>query len=122
MVYRNTKQKSIILSIIEEKGHMTINDLIDYIKSHNIPISTSTIYRNLSILSLENKIRKIQSNDKIFYETLKHSHYHFECNNCHKVIDLDSSLINIKLDKSLTYVTEKVLFLYGLCDDCRLKH
>ena len=76
---------------------------------------------NLNILAEEGKIKKVFSEDKAVYETIKKTHYHFECQLCHKIIDIDPSLINIKINHSITGVTKKDLFLYGICDECKNK-
>ena len=75
----------------------------------------------LSKLKEEGKIKKVYSEDKAVYETIKKTHYHFECQLCHKIIDIDPSLINIKINHSITGVTKKDLFLYGICDECKNK-
>ena len=117
MTFRNTKQKSIILSTIDKHGHLTIEELMELIKDENISIAT--IYRNLNMLALEGKIKKIYSDDKVMYETIKLDHYHFECTCCKKVYDIDPSLIKININHSITAVAKKTLFLYGICTDCQ---
>lgn len=120
MKYRNTKQKSLILSLIDKHGHLTIEELINLINSSNQEVSLATIYRNLTILTQEEKIKKIYSNDKQMYETIKHDHFHFECLKCQKVIDIDPSLIKITINHSITeQIDKKELFLYGICNDCK---
>ena len=113
----NTKQKSIILSIIDKHGHLTIEELMELLKDKKISIAT--IYRNLNILALEGKIKKIYSDDKVMYETIKTEHYHFECTCCKKVYDIDPSLVKININHSITAVAKKTLFLYGICNDCQ---
>ena len=122
MQYRNTKQKNIILSTIDNYGHITVDDLINVLKESNADISIATIYRNLNILTEEKKIKKIHTENYTMYETIKSTHYHFECEQCHKVIDIDPSLINIKINYSIAGVNKKDLFLYGLCNNCISKN
>lgn len=118
MTFRNTKQKSIIYSCIDKHGHVTIEQLIDLLKNENI--SVATIYRNINILSLENKIKKVSSDDKIVYEINKNDHYHFECRCCKKIYDIPTSLIKVSIDHSISSVTNKSIVLYGICKDCQL--
>ena len=119
MQYRNTKQKLTILNAIDTYGHVTIEELKEILHNNNEDVSIATIYRNLTILTEEGKIKKVFSEDKAVYETIKKTHYHFECQNCHRIIDIDPSLINIKINHSIAGVTKKDLFLYGICDECK---
>ena len=117
MQFRNTKQKSIIFSIIHKHGHLTVEQIKDLLTDEKISIAT--IYRNLNILSLEGKIRKVYSDDLVLYETIKDEHHHFECIKCKNVIDIDPKLVNIKIDHSIANATRKALFLYGICPNCQ---
>lgn len=121
MQYRNTKQKTTILNAIDTYGHVTVEELKEILHNNNEDVSIATIYRNLNILAEEGKIKKVFSEDKAVFETIKKTHYHFECQLCHKIIDIDPSLINIKINHSITGVTKKDLFLYGICDECKNK-
>ena len=121
MQYRNTKQKMTILNAIDNYGHVTVEELKEILHNNNEDVSIATIYRNLNILAEEGKIKKVFSEDKAVYETIKKTHYHFECQLCHKIIDIDPTLINIKINHSITGVTKKDLFLYGICDECKNK-
>ena len=121
MQYRNTKQKTTILNAIDTYGHVTVEELKEILHNNNEDVSIATIYRNLNILAEEGKIKKVFSEDKAVYETIKKTHYHFECQLCHKIIDIDPSLINININHSITGVTKKDLFLYGICDECKNK-
>ena len=119
MQYRITKQKSLIYSIIMQNGHLTVDELIELLKQQDLKISLSTIYRNLNILTQEGKIKKIKSENKSSDETIKEHHYHFECNSCHQVFDVDPSLVQIKIHHSAAVITKKDLFLYGICESCK---
>ena len=117
MQYINTKQKTLILSVIHKHGHLTVEQIKDLLVDQKVSIAT--IYRNLNILSLEGKIKKIFGDDVVYYETVKDEHYHFECTCCHNVTDIDPSLIKISLNHSLTGIAKKTIFLYGICNSCQ---
>ncbi len=117
MQFRNTKQKELILNMIAKYGHLTIEQLLELLK--NEKISIATIYRNLNILSLEGKIKKVSIDDYVVYETIKQEHFHFSCLNCKKVIDIDPSLVKINISHSKAKITKKELLLYGICEDCQ---
>ena len=117
MQYINTKQKTLILSVIHKHGHLTVEQIKDLLVDQKVSIAT--IYRNLNILSLEGKIKKIFGDDVVYYETVKDEHYHFECCKCKNVIDIDPKFVNIKIDHSFAKTTRKTLFLYGICPNCQ---
>ena len=117
MQYRNTKQKSMIFSTIHKHGHLTVEQIKDLLTDESVSIAT--IYRNLNILTLEGKIKKIYSDDLVLYETIKDEHHHFECIKCKNVIDIDPKFVNIKIDHSIANATRKTLFLYGICPNCQ---
>jgi Fe2+ or Zn2+ uptake regulation protein len=118
MQYRNTKQKNIIFSTIDDYGHISVDELINILKEQNADISLATIYRNLNILTEEGKIKKVHTEDLTVYETIKTPHYHFECEKCHNIVDIDPDLISIKINYSIADVSKKDLFLYGICNNC----
>ena len=117
MQFRNTKQKSMILAAIHKYGHLTVEQIKEVLADEKVSIAT--IYRNLNILSLEGKIKKINSDDLTVYETIKEEHYHFECCKCKNVIDIDPKFVNIKIDHSIANASRKTLFLYGVCPNCQ---
>lgn len=117
MGYRNTKQKMMILDLISKYGHLGVEEIKDLLSSENV--SQATIYRNINILSAEGKIKKICSDNVVKYEIIKEHHYHFECSCCKKVYDIDPSLIQITVNESIAEVTNKTLFLYGICNECK---
>ena len=121
MQYRNTHQKCKIYNTIDKNGHLTVEELINILKDEKDDMSLSTIYRNLTILTEEKKIKKIYSNYKTMYETIKEDHYHFECLKCHNVIDIDKNKITIKINQSDIDVIKNDLFLYGICNKCKNK-
>ena len=118
MNYRNTWQKNKIYEMIHEAGHISIDELI--LSLDNSAISTSTIYRNLKILQQENKIKTISCQSGTLFETVKENHYHFECLKCHRVYDVDTELVTVKINRSvLNDILKKEVFLYGTCTHCQ---
>ncbi len=87
-------------------------------------MSMGTVYRNLNILIDQGLIRKIDFGSTYDrFDANIDSHYHFICENCGDIIDLD-----LPIDDSLNdRVTEATPFsadrhrieFYGICDRCR---
>lgn len=52
---RNTKEREIVYNIIDEFGHASTKQIIEALKKEDI--SLATIYRNLTILLEEEKLK-----------------------------------------------------------------
>lgn len=59
MQRRNTNQRQIVYHSLEALGHATVEALIEYIRVHDENISLATIYRNISILLEEQKLKEL---------------------------------------------------------------
>lgn len=119
---RNTKQKDLILDIINNNScHMTAEDVYkECIKS--IPnISLGTVYRNLNNLVGKKKIRRIKMPNNIdrFDKNIIHSHV--ICNKCGKIDDVFSDF-NIKTPNLIEYeIIDYDLCFNGICKNCKEK-
>ena len=118
---RNTKQKNLILSIVEEScSHPTAEEIYNISRTYINNISMGTIYRNLNQLVNQGLIKRIKMENNIDrFDNLKINHAHFICIECGKIIDLDKKYIieekqigkNIVLDCEVNYK--------GICEDCK---
>ena len=118
---RNTKQKNLILSIVEEScSHPTAEEIYNISRTYINNISMGTVYRNLNQLVTQGLIKRIKTENNIDrFDNLKNSHAHFICIECSKIIDLDSAYIieekqignNIVLDCEVNYK--------GICEKCK---
>ena len=116
---RNTKQKELILNIINNSySHPTAYDVYLECKKEIPNISLGTVYRNLNTLVECNDIQKIKSIDNFDRYDKMINHSHFICIKCNKIID-----INEKVDYNEYIGENKVLncklILEGLCKDCK---
>ena len=116
---RNTKQKELILNIINKSySHPNAYDIYLECRKEIPNISLGTVYRNLNTLVETNKIQKINCNANVDRYDKIVNHSHFICIKCDKIID-----INEKLDYNEYVGENKVLncklILEGLCKDCR---
>ncbi len=119
---RNTKQKSLILEIINNSyDHMTAEQIYKECKKILPNISLGTVYRNLNILVNNNLIIRIKMKDNIdrYDKSIKHSH--IICNNCGKIddvfVDCFKELPEVKDYEVMNYE----LIFNGICKKCRKK-
>jgi Fur family peroxide stress response transcriptional regulator len=127
MIRRETKQRKAILNVLRRTdSHPTADRIYDEVRKVIPNISKGTVYRNLKILREGGKISELNLNGTVSrYEGNNENHYHFRCEKCGRVFDLDEP-VNNKLDKKIAKRTGfKVLYhqleFRGLCKDCQRK-
>lgn len=123
---RNTKQKQLLLNILEKSRHpMSINEIYKQIIADLPTIAKSTIYRNIDNLHKQNLIDKYYLKDnELYYQikgsTLGHKHY-FICDECSMMFDLPICPIheieNVMI-KAGFEVSEHYVQLNGTCKEC----
>ena len=127
MERRNTIQKELVLNaVVKMHSHVTAEEVYNFIKTDYPTIGKGTVYRNLSILADENRIRKVDipGSADCYDFTLK-KHYHVRCIVCGKVSDVDMDEIEIMdsliRDKhGIKFLDYDILFK-GICKECQEK-
>ena len=122
---RQTKQRETILRFLRgTRSHPTPDQIYDEVRKEVPNISKGTVYRNLKVLQQMGLISEISLNGSLSrFEAKRESHYHFRCERCGKVFDLDEP-VNHALDQRIAKKTGfKVAHhqteFRGLCRDCQ---
>lgn len=113
---RKTKQKELVFNIVKNSyNHDSANEIYEKALKTMPNISLATVYRVLNELVQKNLLKRIKINNNIeHYDYIRHKHYHFVCNSCQMIKDVnDCSFNNIKTD----FQIDDVIF-YGMCNDC----
>ena len=115
---RNTKQKNIIFEIVNNSyEHLTAYQIYESAREVMSNISLGTVYRNLSNLTENGKIRRLEVNgiDRFDRNT---QHAHFICDKCDDIIDIFDSIIfdNEYIDGNL--VMDYDIKIKGICKKC----
>lgn len=120
---RSSKQRDAVLKDLQVRyDHPTAEEVFLSVKREIPSISLATVYRNLKLLESEGLILKIPTGDSDRFDGHTHSHYHFTCYGCHKVLDLDvdrSVEINSLPKNFEGTVTTHSLMFYGICKECK---
>lgn len=116
---KNTKQKNIILDIINNSNnHLDAYQIYDNAKVSLPNISLGTVYRNLGFLESNGLIQSIVVDGVKHYDK-KISHSHFVCSNCNKIIDIfDFDILDIKMYHK-NIVNDCQMVLKGICEKCQ---
>jgi len=122
---RQTKQREAILRLLRlTRAHPTADQIYDEVRETVPNISKGTVYRNLKVLQQMGLVSELSLNGSLSrFEAKRESHYHFRCERCGKVFDLDEP-INHELDQKIAKETGfKVTYhqteFRGLCRDCQ---
>ena len=124
---RETKQREAILRVLmNTKSHPTADLIYEEVKKEIPNISKGTVYRNLKVLQESRQVSELNLNDTISrFEVKQDSHYHFRCEKCGRVSDIDMP-VDRELDRQVEKRTGlKVAYhqleFRGLCKDCQKK-
>ncbi len=122
---KNSKQRDAIKSFLMTRyDHPTAETVYLNVKKEFPNISLGTVYRNLSLLSEIGEIQKLSTGigpDR--FDGNPAPHYHFICNQCGSVLDLDvTGLDHINVLASQNFDGEiegHLIYFYGKCPDCK---
>lgn len=127
----NTKQKKEIYNYLycNKDKHYSPEELFHELKSMNINVGQTTIYRYLEYLYGTGVVRKYKIDDKSrstyqFISSECREHYHLKCIGCGKLIHTQCS----EIDKIVSHFNNEHKFsidysktiLYGMCENCNV--
>lgn len=122
-----TPQRRLILDIIHDAGgHLTAEEIFNYVRARIPGVNKSTIYRTLELLEKLGKVFKSELDDRfIYHHAEKGHHHHLVCQICGKRIDCDEDLF-LPVEKAANekcgfQVDFKHMVMTGVCADCRNK-
>lgn len=125
MIRRVTKQREAILKILRSnRSHPSADQIYDAVRKEIPNISKGTVYRNLQVLREDGAISELNLNGTLSrYEEKQDKHYHFRCEQCGRVFDLDEP-VNTEIEKTVAErtgfkVSSHQTEFRGLCKDCQ---
>lgn len=120
---RNTKQRQIILDIVQNScDHPSCEQIYRRALTFMPNISLGTVYRNLNQLVLSKQIRQVSvagAADR--YDCKTHTHHHFICSQCGEIHDINDLGISDSLNglsKDGYSISHLNLSVYGICPKC----
>ena len=125
MLRRKSRQREQIYNLLSETDlHPTAQWAYDRMRKKYPRISLGNVYRNLNILVEEGRVRKQDYGDGVeHYDTVIEHHYHFVCEKCGKISDLDipvkAIIDQIAKQNSNLVITGHTVTFYGICSICK---
>jgi Fe2+ or Zn2+ uptake regulation protein len=121
---RHTKQRQAVLDFLKVTySHPTADQIYDEVRKKIPNISKGTVYRNLKVLQEMGLISELSHNGTVSrFEVKQESHYHFRCEKCGRVFDIDQP-VDKELDRKVALrtgfkISHHQLEFRGLCHDC----
>ncbi len=124
-----SRQREVILDTLKRNPvHPTAEILHKIICSEqpNSNIGIATVYRNLKQLADSKVVKRITGlEDSEHFDHNTHNHYHFMCEKCGRIFDIDSDIapdVKENTQKQTGFkVTGYDITLHGICKDCQEK-
>ncbi|MFO7773731.1 MAG: transcriptional repressor [Dehalococcoidia bacterium] len=125
MINRQSKQREAIIKVLRStSSHPSAEWIYQEVRKEMPEIGLATVYRNLRLLKEAGEVHEIHaSHDTGRFDGNTSMHYHFYCDGCGKILDLDEPIdatieTRVARKTGLT-VTRHNLELGGLCLDCQ---
>lgn len=124
MSHYDTGHRRAILSVLQEAGgHLTADEVYEEVRRTIPRISKGTVYRNLRILRERGDIAALELGGTLTkFEGTREPHYHFICESCGQVFDLDEPVdreLNTRVAKKTGFkVFYHHLEFRGRCSGC----
>lgn len=122
--YRNSKQRSKILELLRStKSHPTAIWVYENLRKDFPTLSLGNVYRNLNILVELGAVQELKFGSTFDrYDGNVQPHYHFICERCSEIQDLDmehNQLLNDQVEELIhCRVNHHRLEFYGVCAKC----
>ncbi len=120
---RNTIQRQTILDALRELNiHATAEQVYEHVVKRHPAISKATVYRNLGQMAEAGELLNVGSfYGAAHYDHNRHGHYHFVCEQCKQVFDVNDYFPDLmgKLSGMDGFmITGHKLIFNGICRDC----
>jgi len=121
-----TPQRLKIIKMLEEYGHLNVDELYNKMLKEFPSISLATIYKNINQMINNAIIQEVKlPQTKSVYELIKEPHLHIICNVCLKVEDIiiGTDKIIEEAEKVSGYkIDDSFITLKGVCPSCQNKN
>lgn len=127
MAIKYSRQREMIKDfLMTRKDHPTADVVYMNVRQEYPSISLGTVYRNLTLLADKGEILRLRVGDGVdHFDADTSKHYHFVCNECGQVIDLEmdniDSIVDVAGKNFDGEIQGHVTYFHGICEDCKKK-
>lgn len=118
-----TPQRLAIIQLMENYGHISIDELYSSIRQSFSSISLATLYKNVNSMMGVNLIREVKiPGHKTRYEIEKETHAHLLCTQCGELKDIEfnpQTFIKLASTQSAYQAQEVSVVISGICPNCQ---
>lgn len=124
---KRSRQREKIFQVLKKTvAHPTAEWVYEQVRSQIPRVSLGTVYRNLHILTAQGNIRELDFGEGLHrYDATVNQHYHFVCEHCGAVRDLEVPPMQDLHDRVRNIVPGSIighrLDFFGVCADCLKK-
>ena len=122
---RNTIQQRLVYNAVKElNGHVTAEQVFEYVVKKYPSVGKATVYRNLNKMAETGELIHIGNfNGSGHYDHNCREHCHFICEGCNRIFDIDENFSDIadRAKAAGFYITDYSISFKGLCCDCKVK-
>jgi Fur family ferric uptake transcriptional regulator len=123
---RSTKRDKILEIFLRQKGHVSADELCEFVRREEPGIGRATVYRTLQWMVAAGVARKVDFGEgrSRFEASYRHPrHYHLVCTTCHRSSEFLSSDIEAILEEIASArhfaAAQTTIQVFGTCEDCR---
>ena len=123
MLKSSHQRDAILKELCSRYDHPTAEQLYLELKQSMPNLSLATVYRNLNLLESEGLVLRIKTSGGDRFDGQIKNHYHFTCEKCGSIIDIELSECDIN-SLPLPFggiIRSHSLMYYGLCAECASK-
>ena len=124
---KNTAQRQLILNAVKELDmHPTAEQVFEHVVVRRPSIGKATVYRNLKRMAELGELVNVGSfSGSAHYDLNRHRHYHFVCEVCGRIFDVEGDFSDIcgRVGGTDGFdVASCDISFRGLCWDCKAEH
>jgi Fur family ferric uptake transcriptional regulator len=126
---RSSKRDLILNLFLQQKGHLSADDLYDLVRREETGIGRATVYRTLQWMVEAGIARKVDFGEgrSRFEPSFHHPrHFHLVCNTCHRSSEFLSSDVETLIEEIAAVrqfaPSQTIIQVFGTCEECRTGH
>lgn len=108
--------------LTENHTHPSVDMIFNDLKSTIPTLSRTTIYNTVNSLVDAGLVRPVYTSaNELHYDIVTEPHAHFECEKCHRLIDLEYDFDSLPVPEAIRgyQIRSKSVLFSGVCPDCQ---